>query len=697
MSVLSVYKLRKAFNIYPVFKDITFQVNAGEKVALVGVNGAGKSTLLRIIAGEESADSGEIVTSRGLKVAYLPQEASFSDEGDTTLYAEMMSVFSEVRTMQAELTGLEEKMVHSSESGTPEWDSLMERYAELTHAFEMGGGYDYEVRIGQVLSGLNFDRSEWERPMKQFSGGQKTRAALARTLLKHPDLLMLDEPTNHLDLKTLEWLEEFLHDYEGSLVVISHDRYFLDRVVTRVLDLSFGRMEDYPGNYSKYLMLRGERIERMMQQYEAQQEHISKTEDFIRRYKAGQRYRQARGRQKQLNRLQRLERPKEKDKLHLSLQTDLRGGRLVLATEDLAVGYRGQEGASILFKAPNLEMERTERVAIIGPNGCGKSTFLKTIMGEMTPLEGLVELGTNVKVAYYAQAHEGLNFGNTVLEEILWTQPMTEGAARNFLGRFLFSGDDVYKKISDLSGGERSRVALAKLTLAKANLLILDEPTNHLDINAREALEDVLTEYNGTLLFVSHDRYFIDVLATQVWEVGEGYLKVYLGNYTDYLDWLSRAKLAENQLLGGAASSGGAVSTGGAASNKSGAASNKSNGKSPGGAISTGGAASNKSGAASNKSNGKSPGGAVSTGGAVSNKSDVKVAPSKDEKYRRKKITELETTIAELEKRLTLLSEEMTQATMKQAVTLITRLGQEYQQTTDNLEKLYVEWGLLSG
>ncbi|MEI6045184.1 MAG: ABC-F family ATP-binding cassette domain-containing protein, partial [Chloroflexota bacterium] len=342
MSVLSVYKLRKAFNIYPVFKDITFQVNAGEKVALVGVNGAGKSTLLRIIAGEESADSGEIVTSRGLKVAYLPQEASFSDEGDTTLYAEMMSVFSEVRTMQAELTGLEEKMVHSSESGTPEWDSLMERYAELTHAFEMGGGYDYEVRIGQVLSGLNFDRSEWERPMKQFSGGQKTRAALARTLLKHPDLLMLDEPTNHLDLKTLEWLEEFLHDYEGSLVVISHDRYFLDRVVTRVLDLSFGRMEDYPGNYSKYLMLRGERIERMMQQYEAQQEHISKTEDFIRRYKAGQRYRQARGRQKQLNRLQRLERPKEKDKLHLSLQTDLRGGRLVLATEDLAVGYRGQ-------------------------------------------------------------------------------------------------------------------------------------------------------------------------------------------------------------------------------------------------------------------------------------------------------------------------------------------------------------------
>ncbi len=673
MSVLSVFKLTKSYNIYPVFKDISFQINAGEKVALVGVNGAGKSTLLRIIAGEESADTGvgEIVMSRGLKVAYLPQEASFSGEGNKTLYEEMLSVFDAVQAMQIELSALEAKMADTSAANATQWESLMERYAELTHTFEMADGYDYEVRIGQVLSGLNFDREEWSRPIGQFSGGQKTRAALARTLLMRPDLLMLDEPTNHLDLKTLEWLEDFLRDYEGTLIVISHDRFFLDRVVSRVLDLSFGKVEDYPGNYSKYLLLRGERIERAMQEYEAQQEHINKTEDFIRRYKAGQRYRQARGRQKQLDRLQRLSRPKEKDKLHLSLQTDLRSGRLVLATEDVAVGYRLPEGPQILFKAPNLEIERGERVAIIGPNGSGKSTFLKTIMGELTPLEGLVELGPNVKVAYYAQAHEGLNFRNTVLEEILWTQPMTEGAARNFLGRFLFSGDDVYKKVGDLSGGERSRVALAKLTLTKANFLILDEPTNHLDINAREALEDVLNEYNGTLLFVSHDRYFIDALASQVWEVGAGGLTVHLGNYTDYLGWVSRAKQREDETKRDAAK----IITGGASQASS-------NGNSL------------KNGATS--SNGNAPkNGATNDNSSTSNGSTKFL--SKDEKHRRKQIAELEMNIANMEKRLNTLSEEMTQATAKQDVAAITRLGQEYQQTADDLEKLYAEWGVLAG
>jgi ATP-binding cassette subfamily F protein 3 len=658
MSVLSVYKLTKAFNIYPVFKDVTFQVNAGEKVALVGVNGAGKSTLLKIIAGEEQADSGEIVTSRGLRIAYLPQEATFSGEGDMTLHAEMLSVFGEVQAMQGELAALEEKMAQIQDHESAQWQTLMERYADLTHRFEMAGGYDYEIRIKQVLSGLNFEPSEWERPIRQFSGGQKTRAALARTLLAGPDLLMLDEPTNHLDLKTLEWLEDFLREYSGTVVVISHDRFFLDRVVTRVLDLSFGRVEDYPGNYSKYLMLRGERIERAMQEYEAQQEHIAKTEEFIRRYKAGQRYRQARGRQKQLDRLQRLERPKEKDKLHLALQTDLRSGRLVLATEDLTVGYRDKQGAHVLFKAPDLEIQRTERVAIIGPNGSGKSTFLKTIMGEQTPLEGLVEPGTNVKIAYYAQAHEGLNFKNTILEEILWTQPMTEGAARNFLGRFLFSGDDVYKQVGDLSGGERSRVALAKLTLTKANFLILDEPTNHLDINAREALEDVLSEYNGTLLFVSHDRYFIDALATQVWEVGEGKLTVHLGNYTDYLGWVSRARQREEEAKREAAKIqlGGAVHTNG-----------------------------------NGTKNGSANGNSTKNG-----TSDPKFI-SKEEKYRRKKVAELEMTITNMEKRLNELSEEMNQVTVKQDVPAITRLGKEYQQTADELEKLYAEWGVLAG
>ena len=650
MSVLSVYKLSKAFNIYPVFKDISFQINEGEKVALVGVNGAGKSTLLKIVGGEEQADSGEIVTTRGLKLAYLPQEVVFGGPDNKTLYAEMMVVFEGVQAMQTEIAALEEQMAHSIPG--EDWDNLMAHYADLTHNFELAGGYDYEVRIGQVLSGLNFDRSEWDRPVGQFSGGQKTRAALARTLLLRPDLLMLDEPTNHLDLKTLEWLENFLREYVGTVIVISHDRYFLDRVVSRVLDLSFGRVEDYPGNYSKYLLLRGERIERAMLEFEAQQEQIAKTEDFIRRYKAGQRAKQARGRQKQLNRLERVGRPKEKDKLHLSLQTDLRSGRLVLATEDLGVGYRRREGAQLLFKSPDLEIERGERVAIIGPNGSGKSTFLKTIMGELTPLSGEVELGPNVRVAYYAQSHEGLNFENSVLEEILWEHPMTEGAARNLLGRFLFSNDDVYKKLGELSGGERSRVALAKLTLSKANFLILDEPTNHLDINAREALEELLSEYNGTILFVSHDRYFIDALASQVWAINnEGTLTAHLGNYTDYLGWLSRAKQREEETRREAAK-----------------------------IIPGGGATKNGHSAPP-----------VSNGTATSNGS-TKVA-SKEDKARIKKVSQLEGEISQLEQRLNELTEQMNEASASQNVAAITRLGQEYQEATEKLEKLYADWG----
>jgi len=650
MSVLNVYKLSKSYNIYPVFKDVTFQINEGEKVALVGVNGAGKSTLLRIIGGEESHDTGEIAVRRGMKVAYLAQEATF--DSDRTLYAEMLSAFDEVRAVQAEITRLEEVMASNSNHSGPDWETMMEQYGDLTHHFEMAGGYDYEVRVEQVLTGLNFPPEFWEKPVSQFSGGQKTRAALARTLLTGPDLLMLDEPTNHLDLKTLEWLEDFLSAWPGTLIVISHDRFFLDKVVTRVLDLSFGIVDDYPGNYTKYLLLRSERLERRLAEYEAQREHIAKTEDFIRRYKNGQRYRQARGRQKQLDRLARVGRPKERDKLHLALESDLRSGRLVFATEDLVVGYRAKGSVKTLFKSPDLEIERGERVAIIGPNGSGKSTFLKTIMGEMTPLGGLVETGTNVRVGYYAQSHEGLNFKNSVLEEILWAAPMSEAAARNFLGRFLFSGDDVYKQVGELSGGERSRVALAKLTLTKANFLILDEPTNHLDINAREALEELLSEYNGTILFVSHDRYFIDALASQVWAINnEGTLTAHLGNYTDYLGWLSRAKQREEETRREAAK-----------------------------IIPGGGATKNGHSAPP-----------VSNGTATSNGS-TKVA-SKEDKARIKKVSQLEGEISQLEQRLNELTEQMNEASASQDVAAITRLGQEYQEATEKLEKLYADWG----
>ena len=664
MSVLSAFKLSKSFNIYPVFKDVSFQLNEGEKAALVGVNGAGKSTLMRIIAGEEKPDGGEIVIKRGLKMAYLPQEATF--ESDKTLYNEMLAVFDEVREMQAEIARLEQAMTQPGD----DFDDLLERYGELTHRFELTGGYDYETRIKQILTGLNFEPEMWEMSLTKFSGGQKTRAALARSLLAGPDLLLLDEPTNHLDLNTLEWLENFLASWPGSIIIISHDRFFLDRVVSRVLDLSFGSLEDYPGNYSKYMTLREERFQRAMNLYEAQQEHILKTEEFIRRFRAGQRSKEARGRQKILNRLERVQRPKEKDKLHLSLQTDLRSGRLALATEDLEVGYRTKNGVNSLFKTPDLEIQRQERVAIIGPNGSGKSTFLKTIMGEIQPLNGIVEPGPNVKVGYYAQSHEGLNFKNSVLEEILWAEPMTEGAARNYLGRFLFSGDDVYKKVADLSGGERSRVALAKLTLTKANFLILDEPTNHLDINAREALEDLLSDYNGTLLMVSHDRYFIDALATQVWAVGDGTMRTYLGNYSDYLEWMSRAKEREAEQTRQQAK----IQPGGGTS------------------ASTSG---NTSGAAKNGTTAKPPQAAPVPSNPPANGSLKTIG--KEERQRLRKISQIEETIARKEARLGQIEEELNQAGEKQDRDALSRLSLEYAQVQAEVEQLYDDWGVLAG
>jgi ATP-binding cassette, subfamily F, member 3 len=646
MSVLSTYKLSKSFNIFPIFRDVTFQLNPGEKVALVGVNGAGKSTLMQIIAGEQRADSGEIVMRRGTQMAYLPQEATF--ESDQTLWQEMQNVFGEVRQMQEEIARLEHRM---SEHGA-DFETVLEQYGELTAKFEHSGGYDYETNIKTVLTGLNFPEERWHVPLTQFSGGQKTRAALARALLAGPDLLLLDEPTNHLDLETLEWLESFLNDWKGALLIISHDRYFLDKVVSRVFDLSFGRLEDYPGNYSKYLTLREERYERAVKEYEAQQEFIEKEMEFVRRYKAGQRAKEARGRLTKLNRLARVERPKEKDKLHIALQTDLRSGRLVMAAEELVVGYRTPEGNRTLFSAPELEIERGDRVAIIGPNGCGKSTFLRMLMGEAMPLGGEINPGSNVKIGYYAQSHEGLNFDRTILQEILYAHPMSEGEARNYLGRFLFSGDDVMKKVGALSGGERSRVALARLVLTKANFLVLDEPTNHLDTNAREALEDLLSEYNGTILFVSHDRYFIDALATQVWAVGNGKVDIQLGNYTDYAERVARNRQAAN------------VPAPKAVAPKNGSTPPKN--------------------------------GNASTPVSAQAVQEAKKADAKEERQRQRKVAQLEETIATRENRLTAITHEMTVAGEKQDMKAVSRLSLEYQQVQEEIEKLYAEWGTLA-
>jgi len=537
MSVLSASRLTKSYSVQEVFRDVSLQLSAGDHVALVGPNGAGKTTLLKIIAGLESPDAGTVTVARGRRVGYLPQEATLTS--GLTLYAEALTAFAHLLAMQAELHRLEQAMAQASQVGHDgSLADLLEQYAALSAEFERAGGYTYEAETARVLGGLGFSAADFATPVEHLSGGQKTRAALAKLLLAAPDVLLLDEPTNHLDLAATEWLEDYLGHWPGSLVVVAHDRRLLDAVASKVWELAFGCLEEYPGNYTAYTQLRAERLERRRTEYATQQAFIAKTEDFIRRYGVGQRSKEAKGREKRLARLERLARPQDIESLRLrfDLTTGLRSGDIVLATRGLAIGYQRE---SPLFTVPDLVVRRGERVALLGPNGCGKTTFLKTILGEVPALRGDVRLGASVQPGYYAQTHEGLNPEATVLDEVFDFFLHLE-RARTFLGRFLFTGDDVYKRVGDLSGGERSRVALARLTLEKANFLLLDEPTNHLDILSQEVLEDVLSDFNGTLLFVSHDRYFIDALATHLWVIEDGRLVVHVGNYSDYLEEKAR-------------------------------------------------------------------------------------------------------------------------------------------------------------
>ncbi len=579
MSTLNVNGLTKYFGAEFIFGGVTFQVARGDKVALVGVNGAGKTTLLRIIAGVEQPTQGSVHIARGRSRAYLAQEARFS--GERTLMEEMHAALAHLHALQQQISDLEHALADTS---APEWEGRLELYGELTQRFEHGGGYEIEHRIDRTLHGLGFSEAQYHQPVGQFSGGQKTRAALAAALLSDPDLLLLDEPTNHLDLTALEWLERFLKDWDGTLIVISHDRYFLDKVTNRTLEIANGKLDgDYPAPYHKYLELKAERLELQLKQYQAQQEYIAKTEEFIRRFKAGQRTKEARGREKILNRLKygyqglngqwiddRIDAPTQQKKIAMKLGTQARGGELALKLDKLIVGYaakseqnqeprtKNQEPSSNtdgsrfsvlgsevrLLHCPDLEIHRSQRVALMGPNGSGKTTLLRTIVGELPPLRGHIRLGHRIEINYYAQAHEGLRMDVTVLDEIRRIKPLIkETEARTLLGRFLFSGDDVFKSIGDLSGGERSRVALAQLTLMGGNLLVLDEPTNHLDIGAREALESVLNEYNGSILFVSHDRYFIDAVADTIWMVKDGSIEKFDGSYSEYAAYLENRRL----------------------------------------------------------------------------------------------------------------------------------------------------------
>src|SRR6266568_4921886 len=537
MPIVNVIQIAKAFGAERIFAGVSFQINESDRIGLVGPNGAGKSTLLNILAGREEADEGTVAVARNTRIGYLTQVVDFQPQN--TLREEMLTVFAEVRDWEHELNELAlELATPAAQADSMLHEQLLQRYDNLQTRFEHAGGYTYENRVAQVLDGLGFAREQQESPIMQLSGGQQTRAALGKLLLQEPDLLLLDEPTNHLDLEALEWLETYLAGWKGAMMVVAHDRYFLDKVVSRTIEMAFGRIEEYPGNYTKYLHLRDERMERRLREYEAQQAHIAHTEEFIRRYKAGQRSREARGRQKLLNRLERVERPQDLPELRFEFTQVVDSGLVVLSTQKLVVGYppstqQGANGdlqhteANALVRVADLELLRGDCVGLIGPNGAGKTTLLRTIIGELPPLSGQVLLGHNVRIGYYSQTHAGLNDERSIIDEIRQVSALSEEGARTFLGRFLFTGDDVFKTIGALSGGERSRVALAKLTLQGSNLLIFDEPTNHLDLQSRQFLEEVLSEFEGTLLFVSHDRYFIDRLATKVWVIEDGILIPY--------------------------------------------------------------------------------------------------------------------------------------------------------------------------
>ena len=536
MPIVSVIQVGKSFGAERIFEDVGFQIEEHDRIGLVGPNGAGKTTLLNMLAGREEADEGAITLARHLRIGYLTQIIDFHPEN--TLREEMLTVFDTLRAWERELGELARQIeTAATGSNTELREQLLQRYADLQARFEHAGGYTYEYKIDQVLDGLGFTRELQESPVSHLSGGQQTRAALGKLLLQEPDLLLMDEPTNHLDLAALEWLEGYLNGWKGAMVVVAHDRYFLDKVVSRTIEMAFGRIEEYPGNYTRYLHLREERMERRLREYEAQQAHIAHTEEFIRRYKAGQRSREARGRQKLLDRMERVQRPQDFPEMHFEFNAVVGSGQVIFSTQKLVVGYPallpGNEPKT-LVRVADLELLRGDRVGLLGPNGAGKTTLLRTLIGTIQPLSGHVYPGHNVRIGYYSQTHEGLNLERTIVDEIRHVSVLSEDGARSFLGRFLFSGDDVFKTIGSLSGGERSRVALAKLTLQGPNVLILDEPTNHLDLQSRQFLEEVLGEFEGTLLFVSHDRYFIDSLANKVWVIEDDVLIPYLGNYTEY-------------------------------------------------------------------------------------------------------------------------------------------------------------------
>ena len=539
MIILQANKIERSFAGEVLFDNINLQVDERDRIALVGKNGAGKSTLLKILVGEEEPTSGEINKKKDISLSYLAQDSRF--ESDNTIYDEMLYVFDDLRRTETQLRQMELEM---GEKSGEDLDKLMADYDRLSENFRQAGGFTYEADIRAILNGFKFDESMWQMKIAELSGGQNTRLALAKMLLEKPNLLVLDEPTNHLDIETIAWLENYLVNYSSALIIVSHDRYFLDKVATVTLDLTKHSLDRYVGNYSRFVELKEQKLATEAKNYEKQQKEIAALEDFVNRNLVrASTTKRAQSRCKQLEKMERLDKPEAgKKSANMTFQSEKTSGNVVLTVENAAIGYDGE----ILSEPINLDLRKMNAVVIVGPNGIGKSTFIKSIVDQIPFIKGEKRFGANVEVGYYDQTQSKLTPSNTVLDELWNDFKLTpEVEIRNRLGAFLFSGDDVKKSVGMLSGGERARLLLAKLSMENNNFLILDEPTNHLDIDSKEVLENALIDFDGTLLFVSHDRYFINRVATHVLELSESGSTLYLGDYDYYVEKKAEVEMAQ--------------------------------------------------------------------------------------------------------------------------------------------------------
>ena len=541
MIILQANKIERSFAGEVLFDNINLQVDERDRIALVGKNGAGKSTLLKILVGEEEPTSGEINKKKDISLSYLAQDSRF--ESENTIYDEMLHVFDDLRRTEQQLRQMELEM---GEKSGEDLEKLMSDYDRLSENFRQAGGFTFEADIRAILNGFKFDESMWQMKIAELSGGQNTRLALAKMLLEKPNLLVLDEPTNHLDIETIAWLENYLVNYSGALIIVSHDRYFLDKVATITLDLTKHSLDRYVGNYSRFVELKEQKLATEAKNYEKQQKEIAALEDFVNRNLVrASTTKRAQSRRKQLEKMERLDKPEAgKKSANMTFQSEKTSGNVVLTVENAAVGYDGE----VLSQPINLDLRKMNAVAIVGPNGIGKSTFIKSIVDQIPFIKGEKRFGANVEVGYYDQTQSKLTPSNTVLDELWNDFKLTpEVEIRNRLGAFLFSGDDVKKSVGMLSGGEKARLLLAKLSMENNNFLILDEPTNHLDIDSKEVLENALIDFDGTLLFVSHDRYFINRVATHVLELSEHGSTLYLGDYDYYVEKKAEVEMIQTE------------------------------------------------------------------------------------------------------------------------------------------------------